>query len=86
MMWTSLKGGYLFPAYDPKIAENLKGLLPIQKSFGLEIDWIGPEEVRERVPGIRAEGLLGGTFSPKTATSAPSNWQVPFTVWPLRQG
>jgi sarcosine oxidase subunit beta len=60
-----IEGGYLFPAYDPKIAENLKGLLPIQKSFGLEIDWIGPEEVRERVPGIRAEGLLGGTFSPK---------------------
>lgn len=58
------EGGYLFPAYDPKIATNLKELLPIQKNFGLNIEWIEPSEVRERVPGIRPEGLLGGTFSP----------------------
>ncbi|NMB02438.1 MAG: FAD-binding oxidoreductase [Firmicutes bacterium] len=60
-----LEGGYLFPAYDAKIATNLKNLLPIQKSFGLNIDWIEPEEVRERIPGINADGLLGGTFSPE---------------------
>lgn len=59
-----VEGGYLFPAYDAKIAANLKTLLPIQKGFGLNIDWIEPEEVRERLPGVRAEGLLGGTFSP----------------------
>lgn len=60
-----VEGGYLFPAYDEKIAQNLKSLLPFQKSHGLNIDWIGPEEVTEIVPGIRAEGLLGGTFSPE---------------------
>ncbi len=59
-----VEGGYLFPAYDPKIANSLKGLLPIQKDFGLNIDWIEPEEVRARLPGIKADGLLGGTFSP----------------------
>ncbi len=59
-----VEGGYLFPAYDPKIAASLKNLLPIQKNFGLNIDWIEPEEVRERLPGIKADGLLGGTFSP----------------------
>ena len=59
-----LEGGYLFPAYDPEIASSLKELLPIQQSFGLNINWIGPEEVQERIPGIKGEGLLGGTFSP----------------------
>lgn len=59
-----VEGGYLFPAYDQGIANNLKQLLPIQKHFGLNIDWIEPSEVRERVPGIQPEGLLGGTFSP----------------------
>ena len=39
--------------------------MPVQKSYGLNIDWIGPDEVRERCPGIRWEGLLGGTFSPE---------------------
>ncbi len=60
-----IEGGYLFPAYNEDIAAGLKALLPIQKSFGLNIDWIEPSEVRERVPGILSEGLLGGTFSPK---------------------
>lgn len=59
-----VEGGYLFPAYDETIAASLKGLLPIQKKFGLNINWIEPEEVQERVPGIKAQGLLGGTFSP----------------------
>lgn len=60
-----LEGGYLFPAYDEKVAANLKGLLPIQESFGLNIDWIEPARLREIVPGIRQDGLLGGTFSPE---------------------
>ncbi len=60
-----IEGGYLFPAYKESIAEGLKSLLPLQKSFGLNIDWIEPEEVQERCPGILSEGLLGGTFSPE---------------------
>ncbi len=60
-----IEGGYLFPAYSEDIAQGLKSLLPVQKSYGLNIDWIGPDEVRERCPGIRWEGLLGGTFSPE---------------------
>lgn len=60
-----LEGGYLFPAYSEEIATNLKTLLPIQKDFGLNIDWIEPAEVKTRCPGILAEGLLGGTFSPE---------------------
>ncbi len=59
-----VEGGYLFPVYNQEIEENLRKLLPIQKNFGLNIDWIGPAEVREIAPGIREEGLLGGTFSP----------------------
>ncbi len=60
-----IEGGYLFPAYSEEIAQGLKNLLPLQKSFGLNINWIGPDEVKDRCPGILAEGLLGGTFSPE---------------------
>ena len=38
---------------------------PHSKELRLEHRLIGPEEVREIVPGIRAKGLLGGTFSPE---------------------
>ena len=45
------KGGYLFPVYSEKDETTLKGLLEIQKSHGLNINWIGPEEVEKLVPG-----------------------------------
>ena len=60
-----IEGGYLFPAYSEEIVQGLKKLLPMQKSFGLDIDWIDAGEVRKRCPGILEDGLLGGTFSPE---------------------
>ena len=59
-----VEGGYLFPVYQPEIADNLKKLLVTQKKADLNIDWISPEDVQEIAPGIKREGLLGGTFSP----------------------
>lgn len=58
-------GGYCFPVYTEAVEQTLKGILPIQKSFGLNIDWVGPDEVDALVPGINREGLRGGTYSPE---------------------
>ena len=58
------EGGYCFPVFDEKIEATLKGLLPIQKKFGLVIDWVGPERIAELIPGIVTKDLRGGTFSP----------------------
>ena len=64
-------GGYCFPALDPKVEATLKKILPIQKASGLEIDWIGPDEVARRVPGIVTDGLFGGTYSPGDGQVSP---------------
>jgi len=58
------EGGYCFPVFDENIEQTLQGLLPVQKKFGLDIDWVGPERVSELVPGIVTKDLRGGTFSP----------------------
>jgi len=65
------KGGYCFPAYTSKIENVLKTLLPVQKSYGLNIDWLDAESIREIVPGIVPEGLIGGTFSPDDGQVSP---------------
>ena len=57
-------GGYCFPVYDQNIGDTLKSLLPYQKQYGLNINWVGPGEIKEIIPGINQEGLLGGTYSP----------------------
>jgi len=66
-----LKGGYLFPVYREQEEKALKRILPIQKQHGLEIDFVGPEEVAAQVPGIVAAGLKGGTFSPNDGSASP---------------
>jgi sarcosine oxidase subunit beta len=64
-------GGYCFPVYREEEEKILKGILPTQKGHGLEIDWYGPERIRELVPGINERGLRGGTFSPGDGQVSP---------------
>jgi sarcosine oxidase, subunit beta len=66
-----LKGGYTFPVYREAEEKALKGILPIQKKYGLNIEFFGPEKIQEIVPGITAEGLLGGTVSPDDGSASP---------------
>lgn len=65
------EGGYLFPVYDEELEFTLKRLLLVQKSYKLNIDWVGPEIVKELVPGINAEGLRGGVYSPEDGQVSP---------------
>ena len=55
-------GGYCFPVYDEAIESTLKGLLPYQKNQGLKINWVGPEEIKEIIPGVNPDALRGGTY------------------------
>jgi sarcosine oxidase subunit beta len=65
------RGGYCFPAFREREETILKGLLPVQKEQGLEIDWVGPSRVSELIPGIVQEGLRGGTYSPGDGQVSP---------------
>ncbi|MBI5543313.1 MAG: FAD-binding oxidoreductase [Deltaproteobacteria bacterium] len=63
--------GYLFVAYRPEEQKTLKDLLVIQKKAGLNIDWLSREQVIELAPGLKREGLLGGTYSPEDGSASP---------------
>lgn len=65
------QGGYSFVAYTREIADALRGMIPSQRQAGLDIDWHDPAFIRELVPGINHEGLLGGTFSPGDGSASP---------------
>ncbi|MCX6646965.1 MAG: FAD-dependent oxidoreductase, partial [bacterium] len=70
------KGGYCFPAYGEREETILKNLLTIQKANNLEIDWVGPDRIKELVPGILPDGLRGGTFSPNDGQVSPLNFSA----------
>lgn len=66
-----LRGGYLFPVYREKEETSLKSIMPAQKKYGLDIDFVGPERVEELIPGIVTENLIGGAFSPNDGSISP---------------
>ncbi|MFH1676540.1 MAG: FAD-dependent oxidoreductase, partial [bacterium] len=70
------KGGYCFPAFGEREETILKNLLVIQKNNNLNIDWVGPERIKELVPGIAEDGLRGGTFSPDDGQVSPLNFSA----------
>ncbi len=72
-------GGYCFPIYTEGDEKTMKDMLPIQKRFGLNIDWIGPKEIAQAVPGINMAGLRGGTLSPEDGQVSPLMAMESFT-------
>jgi len=79
-------GGYCFPVFDEQIEGVLKGILPIQKDHGLEIDWVDADRVAELCPGIVREGLRGGTYSPNDGQVSPLLAPVAFQREAQRHG
>lgn len=65
------EGGYCFPAYREQDATMMQAILPTQKRFKLNIDWVGDDEVAKVVPGINRNNLLGGTYSPDDGQVSP---------------
>ncbi len=64
-------GGYCFPAFREREEKALRGILPVQRAHGLDIDWCEADRIGRLVPGIETRGLLGGTFSPDDGQVSP---------------
>ncbi len=65
------QGGYCFPIYRERDEAMMQSILPIQKRFELEIDWVDGDEVARAVPGIQRNDLRGGTISPEDGQVSP---------------
>ena len=65
------QGGYTFLAFTEEDEKMLKDTVKLQRNFGLNIDFINNEKVKELIPGINDKGLLGGTFSPEDGNASP---------------
>ncbi len=69
-IWWS-QGGYTFLAYTTEHENLLKETVKLQKSYGLNINFEDAEKIKELIPGINGNGLLGGTYSPEDGNASP---------------
>ncbi len=70
------QGGYLLLAYTEKEWEQFKKNVELQHTMGIPSKLVAPEEAREIVPGLCADGLFGATFCPKDGHCNPHH-----TTW-----
>ena len=65
------QGGYSFVAYREREERGLKDLLKIQQAYGLDIRWLGRDDLLKVIPDLNPEDLIGGTYSPKDGSASP---------------
>ena len=65
------RGGYLFLAYDEQTKTSLLETVEVQKNYLNEMQWVSPEEIKEIVPSIHLDGIIGGVYSPKDGYASP---------------
>ncbi len=65
------QGGYCFLAFTNEHEQMLKNTVRQQKEYGLNIEYVDSEKIKELVPGINDGNLLGGTYSPEDGNSSP---------------
>jgi sarcosine oxidase subunit beta len=58
-------------AYREQEERALKELLQVQLRYGLNIRWLGRDEMNDLVPAINRDGLRGGTYSPEDGSASP---------------
>lgn len=64
-------GGYCFPVFREEEERTLRSILPVQRKFKLNIDFLSAKEIEKAVPGIQEKGLRGGTLSPEDGQVSP---------------
>lgn len=79
-------GGYSFVAYDDATEKTLKDLLDMQRSLGLNINWLDRESFLELVPDINPADLRGGTYSPEDGSASPLKASFAFYQEAVRYG
>jgi sarcosine oxidase subunit beta len=80
------KGGYCFPVYRKKEEDILKSILPIQKKYGLNINWVNSDKIKEIISGINENNLIGGTYSPGDGQVSPLLASESFTNESVKLG
>jgi sarcosine oxidase subunit beta len=56
--------GYLFLAGDEAQMAALRSIRPLQRSLGVPVEEIGPQDVGRLNPAVDAAGIAGGSFCP----------------------
>ena len=64
--------GYLFMLTQPEDVAAFRQNVALQHRLGVMTEWLTPDEVRQRLPQIHTDDVLGGTFYGRDGIADPS--------------
>jgi sarcosine oxidase subunit beta len=67
------KCGYLFVLTKPEDVQIFRHSMELQQSLGVHTDWMTGDEVRRRLPLMRLDDVLGGTYNPQDGLVDPNS-------------
>ncbi|KAF0107434.1 MAG: sarcosine oxidase subunit beta [Anaerolineaceae bacterium] len=67
------KCGYLFALTKPDDVENFRRNVELQRRLGVQTEWLTGDEVRRRLPLMRFDDALAGTFNPADGLVDPNS-------------
>lgn len=66
------KCGYLFVLTNEKDVAAFKHNVALQNKLGVQTEWLTGDEVRSRLPLMRLDDVIGGTYNPKDGLVDPN--------------
>jgi sarcosine oxidase, subunit beta len=78
--------GYLFMVRTPSLWEAFLRAVELQRSLGVEVEVLTPEEVGHLAPGVSLDGMVGGTYGPKDGIADPTGLTEGYATLARRAG
>ena len=78
--------GYLFMVRSEASWREFLSAVELQRSLGVEVKVLRPEEASRLIPGIETEGMVGATFGPKDGIADPSGLTLGYATAARRAG
>src|SRR4051794_36696331 len=70
--------GYLFLLSSPQSVEVFRRNVALQRSFGIDVEWLDASEAARRAPGLDTTGIVGATFCAKDGIADPNGVTMGF--------
>jgi sarcosine oxidase subunit beta len=78
--------GYLFMVRSQDSWREFLSAVELQRSLGVEVEVLTPEEAAALIPGIETDGMIGATFGPKDGIADPSGLTLGYATAARRAG
>ena len=78
--------GYLFLAATPQEMKVFKDNVKLQRTFGIPVELLSSQEIKNRWPYLRVDDLLGGTFCSRDGYAGPYEVLTGFAKGARREG